>query len=661
MNEIGEKIKSKRIELKMTQSQLAKSINVSNKLISKWERGGSIPSIDYLNSLCKALNVDINFFFDNNTQNVKDEVKQQSIFNSPFFKTKSFKIILPIFCCLIILLISLTTFVFIPKAKYTKYEKYRDKYLETMNESILYNLSDLKYYNIELQTFVDKKKTNTNIWQGYIEEDGKVVYKNDNFIVKDNLKTDTFYKYDYIKPENIVELKDLFASEFNYEGKLKFSDEDIKYIEKKFSGYYIELSNDVFLNSLSTQQKNDIKLLDKIKMNFIIKNKHFKELNLTIKYRDEKEKENFVVESKLKFIFKKPVIEHENIISKPWSVQVDDSKEGFVKMFAGNSANLLAEKTKSYANYNYQSGYSYYYNDETLSVLKSLDDGIVEYLFDTKKEHDFYIWNDFVYSVGTNEYDYSEFIQRNILTGEKTILLQNPRTLTVEYNQQYASLGYLIRPNQTQDFYYCYYYDLSENTPKDVLVRDKHTIFIDNEGNEYYRKVNRTYSSNYSLSNEIYLDNQNETITFKGFKIRQKDNLIITNDKKYRYIYSNNTLIKTEFDSASRIDLDENSYTFKNESAFYFNDGTTKTLPISRANGLVSGENYKIVGAFDNKIVILNNNSGFYACYNIDDLTRVIAITTKNSSNESLNILSFKNHTILTFYLGDGEYLNYYI
>ena len=54
---IGEKIKRKRTALGMTQKQLAQLLSVSNQLVSKWENGESVPSLEYLDSLCRALEV----------------------------------------------------------------------------------------------------------------------------------------------------------------------------------------------------------------------------------------------------------------------------------------------------------------------------------------------------------------------------------------------------------------------------------------------------------------------------------------------------------------------------------------------------------------------------------------------------------------------------
>lgn len=56
---IGEFIKNKRKEKGLTQNELAEKINVTDKAISKWERGLGCPDVSLLESLSKELDVSI--------------------------------------------------------------------------------------------------------------------------------------------------------------------------------------------------------------------------------------------------------------------------------------------------------------------------------------------------------------------------------------------------------------------------------------------------------------------------------------------------------------------------------------------------------------------------------------------------------------------------
>jgi len=55
--EVGNKIASKRKEMKMSQDQLADRLYITRQALSKWENGTSIPSIDSLLELCKIFSI----------------------------------------------------------------------------------------------------------------------------------------------------------------------------------------------------------------------------------------------------------------------------------------------------------------------------------------------------------------------------------------------------------------------------------------------------------------------------------------------------------------------------------------------------------------------------------------------------------------------------
>ena len=60
----GKKIKLARIELDLTQTQLAQKINTKQKNISRYETGSSLPSIETLVNIANALKKKIGYFFD---------------------------------------------------------------------------------------------------------------------------------------------------------------------------------------------------------------------------------------------------------------------------------------------------------------------------------------------------------------------------------------------------------------------------------------------------------------------------------------------------------------------------------------------------------------------------------------------------------------------
>lgn len=59
-NNVGEFIQLSRKAKGFTQKELAEKINVSDKTISKWENGNSLPDTAMLSSLCRVLGISVN-------------------------------------------------------------------------------------------------------------------------------------------------------------------------------------------------------------------------------------------------------------------------------------------------------------------------------------------------------------------------------------------------------------------------------------------------------------------------------------------------------------------------------------------------------------------------------------------------------------------------
>lgn len=61
---LGKRIKLARIELDMTQEELAEAIKAKQKSISRYETGASLPTLEALEKLTKALNKSFGYFLD---------------------------------------------------------------------------------------------------------------------------------------------------------------------------------------------------------------------------------------------------------------------------------------------------------------------------------------------------------------------------------------------------------------------------------------------------------------------------------------------------------------------------------------------------------------------------------------------------------------------
>ncbi|MBC1945406.1 helix-turn-helix domain-containing protein [Listeria booriae] len=66
---IAEVISKRRKELGLTQKQLADKIAVTDKAVSKWERGVGLPDTSLLPSIAEALDIDVQTLFTGGKQN----------------------------------------------------------------------------------------------------------------------------------------------------------------------------------------------------------------------------------------------------------------------------------------------------------------------------------------------------------------------------------------------------------------------------------------------------------------------------------------------------------------------------------------------------------------------------------------------------------------
>ncbi len=73
---IGKFISSKRKEKKLTQQKLAEILNITDRSISKWENGISLPDASIMPELCKILNITINDLFSGEVVDMKDNEKK---------------------------------------------------------------------------------------------------------------------------------------------------------------------------------------------------------------------------------------------------------------------------------------------------------------------------------------------------------------------------------------------------------------------------------------------------------------------------------------------------------------------------------------------------------------------------------------------------------
>ena len=95
---IGKFIAECRKEKKLTQEQLADKLGVSNRSISRWENGKTMPDISLFEPLCEELNISINELF--KAQRLNNKKPNNHIFTevlldySKYIKNQNKRIIL---------------------------------------------------------------------------------------------------------------------------------------------------------------------------------------------------------------------------------------------------------------------------------------------------------------------------------------------------------------------------------------------------------------------------------------------------------------------------------------------------------------------------------------------------------------------------------------
>ena len=118
---IGKYIAGKRKALGMTQKQLAEKLNMSDKSVSKWERGICLPDVSVYMELCEILGISINEFLageDIDAENVEDNIIQ--VTKDSKKKQKNLKSILAVVTTFAVIMVLVLGAVFVHKVMQPK-------------------------------------------------------------------------------------------------------------------------------------------------------------------------------------------------------------------------------------------------------------------------------------------------------------------------------------------------------------------------------------------------------------------------------------------------------------------------------------------------------------------------------------------------------------
>lgn len=226
---IGNFIKAKRLEKKMTQEDLARELGINNKTISRWETGKYMPDLSMFPLISKVLSVSVNDLmngeivdkkdyqstFEENITTVVSEVDESNRkFNMVFYG------IIILFGC-IVLFIGISLFI----SKYTFPIKYSDNLLK-FNQSEVTRELTYSYVN----TNVNESKY---LIDYYRDESGNkigLIFIKGNHTIADMLDQESDY-------ENCIVANECIAARNVY--KINLSDYGVP---KEYKVYYTDYS-----------------------------------------------------------------------------------------------------------------------------------------------------------------------------------------------------------------------------------------------------------------------------------------------------------------------------------------------------------------------------------------------------------------------------------
>ena len=274
-DKIGLFIKEKRKELNLTQKELASLLSITDKAISKWERGLGFPDVSLLEDLSNALNISILELIKG--EKINDDIKIEtenyvketlSITNQENTRKKKILInkilsFIIIGTCLLILFLNIFQII-----------KLNKTYFYTINEY------DKKILNSKI-TDIDNKYNIINNNKGkFTDNDYQYIIYYLNLLIKD-LKNEDILKKDTIT----YKTTDLYMLE--YKRFVKYTDNEIYNIIKILTNYtndelllsYSKLYSDTINNLTANDIMNNYTIANLTKYKLLDNNNYFNDNN----------------------------------------------------------------------------------------------------------------------------------------------------------------------------------------------------------------------------------------------------------------------------------------------------------------------------------------------------------------------------------------------
>lgn len=324
---IGSFIQERRKAKKLTQVDLSEKLGVSDRSVSKWERGVCLPDISLFKPLCKELDITINEFLngkkDNNEDGVVNYIKYQRNKNK-------FKILLSIIISILVIVFSLLLIYFVNN--YNKIKVYR-----VSGESDNFSYTDAIFITSNMKNIYYDGKLESNNSNININDITYMALKCDNRLIEGN---------SYV-------LNGIISEDYGYNEY--FSDEVLEKLDK----WYIEITYK--LNNKETTEKINLLFENEMNNNNFINNKkqNVNDPNNEFNYEEHviKEKEN--LEKLKEYLVNNGYRDDEGIYKK----KLDDNSRFAVLIRTSKTDSQIVYSKDDYMVESFFNGLNHYFSD----------------------------------------------------------------------------------------------------------------------------------------------------------------------------------------------------------------------------------------------------------------------------------------------------------
>ena len=272
---IGKYIFNKRKEKNMTQQELASKLGVTDKAVSKWERGIGLPDISYLESLSDILGISILELLrgEDMNKNIDNSVIVESVKYGSMLTKNKIKLIINtllitiiLFISFLVLFLNIKNIIYLNK-EYDNYVSENTYDLDNYYNVILNNQG--KYSDLDYEEIKNYVKNSKNIFNSKIK----------NYLLKEKVKVKDYEEFDNNYGPDLI--KNSISSTKIYNILLKY---DLSKVDNMIN--YAKY-DDKFIESLRNM---DDKLNKKLNYNI-----NYEDINLGRIMDNEYEKEELLL------------------------------------------------------------------------------------------------------------------------------------------------------------------------------------------------------------------------------------------------------------------------------------------------------------------------------------------------------------------------------